>query len=784
MGAGPRPESCRSETLRVQGIVQGVGFRPTVWRLASECGLVGWVRNDAAGVLMEIWGDAASRDGFVERLQLEAPPLARIDAIVRTPGSEGTMPEDFRILASTSGTVRTGVAPDAAVCGECLAEIWNPADRRYRYPFINCTHCGPRLSIVRAVPYDRANTSMASFPLCTECRCEYDDPANRRFHAQPNACPACGPRLWLDDRSGAAPATDDPIRLAAQRLREGRIVAIKGIGGFHLACDASNAQAVAELRRRKRRYAKPFALMARDVAMVERYARISGAERAALLDRAAPIVLLETRCAGLAPEIAPGQGRLGFMLPYAPLHHLLLQELDEPLVMTSGNRSDEPQCVDNGEARSRLGGIADAFLLHDRDIVNRLDDSVVQIADGKARLLRRGRGYAPASLPLPPGMAGSPSVLAMGGELKNTFCLLQDDRLILSQHLGDLENAPTLKDYRRSLGLYRDLFQHRPAMIAVDRHPDYLSTQHGQALAETEGLPCVPVQHHHAHIAACLAEHGWPVEGPKVLGIALDGLGMGEDGALWGGEFLLCDYADSRRLAGFVPVPMLGGTAAMREPWRNAYAHLRLVLGWETLVREYGHTEIVRFLQSKPLATLERMWTQRLNSPPASSCGRLFDAVAAIIDVCRDAAAYEGQAACELESLASPAFDSERERGYGYSIERDAVPWTLSWKPLWRGLLDDLSAGLPLPILAARFHHGLAQAVAEVAAALCREQDISNCILSGGVFQNRLLLEETARRLRAFGLDILMPKRVPANDGGLALGQAVIAAMRELRRMR
>ena len=764
-----------AEQIRITGIVQGVGLRPTLWRLAEECGIAGQVWNDAGGVSMHAWGRQASLENFARRIEAEQPPLSRIDRIVRSPLRDaGDAPTDFRILASREGTVRTDVAADAATCPECLAEVLDPNNRRYRYPFTNCTHCGPRLSIVRAIPYDRANTSMAPFPMCAPCRTEYEDPADRRFHAQPNACGDCGPQFWLEDAAGNRLAPDrecDVIETSARLLRQGDIVAVKGIGGIHLACDAGNPQAVDTLRKRKQRYHKAFALMARDIEMVARYAVASEAEADLLQDRAAPILVLNAAGEPLAAGVAPGQNTLGFMLPYTPLHHLLMQGMTRPIVLTSGNRSDEPQVIGNRDARERLDRIADYYLLHDRDIVNRLDDSVLRMADGRPRFLRRARGYAPRPIPLPEGSGEGGNILAMGGELKNSFCLLQGGRAILSQHMGDLEDAATYLDYRHNLQLYRQLFHFRPDLIAVDRHPDYLSTQLGRAMAAEEGVPLVEVQHHHAHIAGCMAEHGLPLDGGKVLGVALDGLGFGDDGTLWGGEFLLADYRGFKRLARFRPVPMLGGAQAVREPWRNTFAHLLDTPNWEWVAAEFADLEIVRFLQGKPLATLQTMTRKGLNSPRASSAGRLFDAVAAAVGVCRESAGFEGQAAIELEALAAGHFAQQVDFAYGFEL-RDAC---LGWAPLWTPLLRDLSEGVEPGVIAARFHHGVAIAIATTAGRLCRRHAVETVVLGGGVFQNRLLLERTSSLLRDQGLCVLSPVMTPANDGGLSIGQAVIA---------
>jgi hydrogenase maturation protein HypF len=764
--------------------VQGVGFRPTVWRLARECGLVGRVWNDAEGVSIQVWGAPQSLENLVLRLQAEQPPLSRIERIVRTSLDEAEeVPGEFRIVASREGEIRTGVAADAATCPECLAEVLDPANRRYRYPFTNCTHCGPRLSIVRAIPYDRANTSMAAFPMCPRCRAEYEDPADRRFHAQPNACGDCGPRVWLVDAGGKALPPDencDVIETAARLIRAGGILAIKGIGGIHLACDAGNATAVERLRARKHRYHKALALMARDIAMVARFAGVNETEAALLRDRAAPIVVLNAAGESLADGVAPGQHTLGFMLPYTPLHHLLMQGMTRPLVLTSGNRSDEPQTIDNADAHRRLERIADYYLLHDRDIVNRLDDSVLRVADGQPRFLRRARGYAPQPILLPAEFAGAGQLLAMGGELKNTFCLLKAGRAILSQHIGDLEDAMTFRDYLHNLELYRGLFDHRAACIAVDQHPDYLSTRLGRDLAQADAVQLVEVQHHHAHIAACLAEHAVPLDTGPVLGVVLDGLGFGEDGTFWGGEFLLADYTGFRRLARFRPVPMPGGAQAMREPWRNTWAHLAGAFGREALRDRYADLDIVRYLETKPLKGLQTMAGKGLNSPMASSCGRLFDAVAAALGVCRERVSHEGQAAMELESLATPEFHAEARNGYPYQLCEGEIR-TLHWRPLWETLLEDLHRGVAPATIAARFHQGLALAVADTALALCQESALDRVVLGGGVFQNRLLLEGVAGALGRADVRVLSPEKVPANDGGLALGQAAIAAARVIR---
>jgi hydrogenase maturation protein HypF len=772
----------QGEQIRVTGLVQGVGFRPTVWRLAKDCGLRGEVWNDGAGVTIRAWGRRQDLDRFCERLLAEPPPLASIAAIVRDALDQAAPSNEFRIVASRAGPVRTGIVADAATCEACRREILDSQDRRYRYPFTNCTHCGPRLSIVRAIPYDRANTSMAAFSMCPACQAEYDDPADRRFHAQPNACPACGPRVWLVDGAGIGSEPvpgqgEDVIAQASELLGQGKILAIKGIGGFHLACDAGQTEAVAELRRRKGRFHKPFALMARDLAVIRRYARLGELEAQWLQSPAAPILLLERNDQYPLPEaLAPGQRTLGFMLPYTPLHHLLLRDWERPLVMTSGNLSEEPQCIDNRDAASRLQPLADAWLLHDREIVNRVDDSVVRVMDGSPRLLRRARGYAPSPLPLPPGFEQAEELLALGGELKNTFCLLKDGQAILSQHLGDLENELTFKDFTRTLELYARLFEHRPRTLVGDLHPNYRTTRYGRELAARRGLVWRQVQHHHAHIASVLAEHRWPLQGGRVLGIALDGSGYGPDGTIWGGEVLLADYQGYQRLGWLRPVPLPGGTQAILQPWRNSFAQLHSLFGWQNVRQRWGGLEAIQWLDAQPLELLQRMIERGLNAPLTSSCGRLFDALAGLLGVCRERISYEGQAAIEFEALIRPNPDREKDAYPFELVTTEDGASILDPKPLWTAVLSDLQQAVPAASIAERFHAGLADALCELALRLSRQHGITTIALSGGVLQNRTLFEALTCRLRAAGLEPLSHRRVPANDGGLALGQAVIAA--------
>jgi hydrogenase maturation protein HypF len=796
--AQPNARACRSrETvqIRVSGTVQGVGFRPTVWRLARDAGVVGEVLNDASGVLITTTGDSDSLSQFLERLQAEAPPLSRIEAVETRRLDQVLEFSDFQISASEAGENRARVTPDAKTCRDCREEILNPSERRYRYPFANCTNCGPRFSIVRRVPYDRAHTTMADFPMCRACATEYRDPADRRFHAQPIACPACGPSIWVeaqDRRTGVDDCTPyDPIKDAASRLTHGQIVAIRGLGGFHLACDATNAAAVDCLRARKHRYGKPFALMARSLEVIRRYCRVTPPEQDLLESAEAPIVLLEAEGPERLPDgLAPGMTSLGFMLPYTPLHLLLMQQIDRPLVMTSGNLSQEPQVTDLESARTRLSRIADAFVMHDRDIANRIDDSVVRVVAGRARMVRRARGYAPSAIPLPAGFARAPDLLAFGGELKATFCLLRDGFAILSQHQGDLEEPTTFEDYERNLQLYAAMYEHRPRLLAADLHPDYLSSRLARDRAAEGRLPIEEVQHHHAHVASCMAENGVGLDTPPVLGIALDGLGLGDDGTIWGCELLLADYRTYQRLGTLKPVAMPGGAKAVREPWRNTYAHLVAAIGWKQCAGRFASLDLCRYLDQKPLETVDRMLERGLNSPLATSCGRLFDAVAAAVGLCPDRALFEGQAAMELEAEAQKWLLDGRSGDapypFGIRWDDDDARFYIDPTELWLALLEDLRNATPVPCIAARFHQGLAAAICEtvrqIRSTRAPGDGITTAVLSGGCFQNRLLLEEVVRRLEGSGLSCLLHARVPANDGGLALGQAAIAAARALER--
>jgi hydrogenase maturation protein HypF len=744
--------------ISIEGIVQGVGFRPFVYQAARRWGVAGWVRNDSRGVTVEAEGELHRLAGFLWTLRDDIPPLASVSRfeMIDLPVT-GTA--EFVIRESEGTTEKTAqIAPDSFVCPDCLEELFNPADRRYRYPFINCTNCGPRYSIVTAIPYDRRNTTMADFSMCAACRAEYDDPGSRRFHAQPNACPECGPRLTLRDGQGCPMAVKDPVAAAIGLLRQGQIVAVKGLGGYHLAVDAGNDAAVCELRRRKNRDEKPFALMSYSSADVLNFAEADESELRLLGGPERPIVLLRQRAGHpLSPAVAPHNRYFGVMLPYTPLHYLLLKETFPALVMTSGNRSDEPIAYEDGEAVERLAGIADAFLVHDRRIETRTDDSIARVMAGKALLLRRSRGYVPRGVFLP---RPQPSVLALGAELKNAVCLTRDDRAFLSQHIGDLQNAEACASFERTIGHLQQMLELQPQIVAHDLHPDYHSTRYAEGLA---GVRKVAVQHHHAHLASCLAEHG--VEG-EAIGVIFDGIGYGADGRIWGGEFLVGDGKGYRRVGHFAYLPMPGGDAATREPFRMALSCLHHVYGGDL-----PPLPVVAAIPEPERRLLLQMIEKGVNSPLTSSCGRLFDAVAALCGL-RDRISYEGQAALELEM----AIEGEAEAGYyPYDIEHAAEGYIFQPAATIRAIVDDLQGGVPVSAVSARFHNTLAYLVAETCLLVRADTGLARVALSGGVFQNRYLTEKCVAILKRGGFEVLTHSLVPPNDGGLALGQAVIA---------
>jgi hydrogenase maturation protein HypF len=766
----------------VEGVVQGVGFRPFVYSLATSLGLSGLVGNDVDGVFAEVEGSAEAAAKFLALLERQAPPLARIERITTRPlavtGSAG-----FMIVASVpGGPRRTLVSADSATCDDCLREMADPADRRYQYPFINCTNCGPRFTIVRDVPYDRPLTTMSGFAMCARCASEYEDPGDRRFHAQPVCCPACGPCLRLLDPSRAVVAgsrldgaldagtlAPDPIGAAAALLLSGHVLALKGLGGYHLVVDAGNRFASGALRARKHREDKPFAVMVPDLAIARQLCEVDSAAAAALTSARRPIVLLPRLPAAdelIAQSVAPGNRHLGLMLPYTPLHHLLLAAAARPLVMTSGNVSDEPIAYLDADGFERLAGIADAFLVHDRAIHIRTDDSVVRMFGGRESVLRRSRGYVPEpvlvrrSFPRP--------VLACGAELKNTFCLADGDRAFVSHHIGDLENAETLRSFTDGIEHFKRLFDIEPQVVAHDLHPDYLSTKFAVALAEGlhAEVDLVGVQHHHAHIASCLADNG--EDGPAI-GVAFDGTGYGPDGTIWGGEFLIADLASFNRAGCLAPVAMPGGAAAIRQPWRMAAAYL------VSCYRDAMPAGLaVRDRNEQHWAAVTSMADRGINAPLTSSAGRLFDAVAALVGV-RDTINYEGQAAIELEQITDT-----RERGqYHATLTSLAGELRVAGAEYVRAAAEDLAAGVPVPIIAARFHNGVAAAIVAVCRQLREQHGLGVVALSGGVFQNVLLTSHVVTGLQDDGFRVLVHRRVPCNDGGISLGQAVVAGARD-----
>jgi len=775
--------------IHITGIVQGVGFRPFVFTQAVQQGLTGWVCNTSAGVDIEVNGEAAAIDSFIQSLKAGAPPLARIDSL-----DFQEIPihpyEKFEIIHSRAvSDAFQPISPDISICPDCLRELFDPADRRYRYPFINCTNCGPRLTIIDDIPYDRPNTTMRAFEMCPECLAEYTDPYNRRFHAQPTACPACGPQVWLEFAETKAKGQqviargDEAILAVQQLLLEGKIVAIKGLGGFHLACDASNPKTVTELRQRKLRVDKPFALMMLDMDMVEKHCVVSEADRQLLVSRERPIVIVARRsAASVSLEVAPGQNTIGVMLPYTPLHYLLFAPPDEkttsawkikpfsmpPLVMTSGNIVEEPIAFDNQEARHRLSSLADAFLMHDRPIRTRCDDSVMRTYQGASLPLRRSRGYAPYPVNL---SSPSPQILAVGGELKNTFCFGRQHYAFLSHHIGDMENYETYQSFQDNISRYESLFRIKPEAIAYDLHPNYLATRYALERADREGLPVFGVQHHHAHIASCMLENSLPA-GEPVLGVAFDGTGYGEDGAIWGGEFLLADYRSYTRLCHLRYVPLPGGDTAIRKPARTALAYLWASnLDWDESL--YPYTALC----AEELTILKAQLKHKINTPLTSSMGRFFDAAASLCGV-RQVVNYEAQAAIEFEALASP----DDHHTYHFNLERisdqNGKSLQIDPTPLLQELLEDVNRGFPVSMISARFHHTIARMVYEVCIRARDDYGVTQVVLSGGVWQNVTLLHITQELLAQQHFNVFIHHQVPTNDGGLALGQLAVAMHR------
>jgi len=788
-------------SLHITGIVQGVGFRPFVYHLARERGLTGWVLNASDGVYALVEGDPDAVDGFARAILDNAPAMAVVDGIIAEEVEpEGFLGFEIRESRAEEGAM-TLVSPDTATCPECTAELFSASDRRYRYPFINCTNCGPRFTIIGDVPYDRPTTSMRDFPMCPECAEEYADPGDRRFHAQPDACFICGPRLYLNapggapdwgwapevevaprshrDRDVEASRSDAILAAAVDLLRAGRILAIKGLGGFHLACDATNADAVAALRERKRRWGKPLAVMVRDLDTASAYCHVDETEAALLTGSVRPIVLLRKRSTGgpvtgghLAPGVADGLTEIGVMLPYTPLHHLLLSAVDGSLVMTSGNLSDEPIATDNSEALERLAPIADAFLLHDRAILSRYDDSVVRVVEGRTEIVRRSRGYAPFPIALP--FESDTDILAAGPEQKNTFTLLTKGYAFVSQHIGDMENAETLASYEATIRLYERLFRISPETVAFDLHPEYLSTK--WALSQPQ--PKVGVQHHHAHVVSVTAEHGIS---ERVIGVAFDGTGYGEDGRIWGGEVLLADWEEYERFAHLAYVPMPGGAGAVRRPARMAMGTLATF----GLLGHPGADPLRSRLAPGEEATLLRMIERGVNSPLTSSMGRLFDSVAAIVGIADDAR-YEGEAAILLEAAA----DATAEGSYPLGVSggarsgafaENSLPLVVDPTDMLRAILDDVAGGIPIGVISMRFHRAIVGCIVHLCCRASEQSGTRNVALAGGVFMNRLVFGGAVRELDASGLVPLTHVRLPVNDGAVSFGQAVIAWARRHR---
>jgi len=761
--------------ILIRGIVQGVGFRPFIYNLATAHSLHGWVLNSTEGVSIDVEGEKQALETFIDAIPKKAPPLAMIDSVaveyLPLIGYERFVIKALHEVSAERSEHSEGdkgkyikISPDVCTCAACQKELFAVQDRRYRYPFINCTNCGPRFTIIEAIPYDREKTTMRKFKLCPLCQAEYDDPTNRRFHAQPNACAVCGPSVTIEDKTGPIEC-DEPIRETIKLLKEGKIVAVKGLGGFHLACDAENDDAVALLRKRKRRTFKPFAIMSRDLNKIRRYCYIEEEEKQLLESVQRPIVLLKklSNCP-ISELVAPNNNYLGFMLPYTPLHYLLLDSPILALVMTSGNISEEPIAIDNIEARTRLADLADYFLMHNRDVRMRCDDSVTSTLNGREVIIRRSRGYAPFPIDLNFSMQ---EVLACGPELKNTFCLTKENHAFLSQHIGDLQNIEAFNYYQDAIEQFKRLFRVNPKIVAYDLHPEYLSTKYALAYAQ-ENVKLVGVQHHHAHIVSCMAENGLiGIRNSKVIGVACDGTGYGVDGAIWGCEFLLSDEGDFHKCANLKYIPLPGGDVAIKEPYRIALSYLYLAFGEEFLNVE---TPLFKRLDKKRIMMLLRMIERGINSPLTSSCGRLFDAVSSLIGL-REVATYEAQAAIELEMIAN-AHTSEI---YGYKIEKENGVDIIDVRKMFREIVFDLQRGVPREIISAKFHNTVADFIVETCERIRTQNNIDEVVLSGGVFQNRYLITKVLTQLRARKFTPYFHRRVPTNDGGVSLGQAVIA---------
>lgn len=749
----------RSVRITVKGIVQGVGFRPFIYQLAHRSGVSGWVLNSSEGVIIEVEGPDEAVHAFIKGIGEEAPPRSAIASIeVEQIDEQGYCGFVIKESVEKPGEFQL-ISPDIAICDDCLAELFDKNDRRYRYPFINCTNCGPRFTIIKDIPYDRPKTTMAKFKMCPNCQAEYDDPMDRRFHAQPNACPVCGPRVEYSSLvTRHSSLAEDAVKRAVSDLKDGKVVAVKGLGGFHLACNASDDAAVNTLRSRKHRFGKPLAVMVADIAGAERLCFVNDQERDLLISPQRPIVLLKKRDdSSLAKGVAPDNEYLGIMLPYTPLHYILLKDSGLDLVMTSGNLSEEPIAAENEEAFRRLSHIADSFLIHDRDIYSRYDDPVVRVVDGRTVTVRRARSYAPYPVELP--FTVDKEVLAVGGELKSTFCLLKDRYAFISQHIGDLENAETFEHYENTLELYKRLFRVNPELVAYDLHPEYLSTKFAMQMND---VPLVGIQHHHAHIVSAMVEHGIDEE---VIGVSFDGTGYGTDGTLWGGEFLIATLTDFERVMHLKTVRLPGGEVAIRKPYRTAFSYLYSFFGDSYAEKA---PEFVSRLDPVEVEIMKKQVDTGLLSPETSSAGRLFDAVSSLIGV-RDEIEFEGQAAIDLEMVADRDVDGEYELTIGEEIDT---------RPIFEGILADLDKGASQAVIAGKFHNTIAAMIAKACEVLRDSRGYETVVLSGGVFQNSLLVTKATARLKELGFNIVQHEKVPANDGGISLGQAVIAYMR------
>ena len=766
----------RTECIKIKGLIQGVGFRPTIWHYANEMDVRGNILNDGQGVTIIAQAGTRTLDQFIHKITTKPPPLARIDSIARKTISADTEYQEFSIAQSKATPVEISIAPDAATCADCRNDILNKNNRRFQYAFTNCTNCGPRFSIVERLPYDRPNTTMHEFPLCKTCRQEYENPNNRRFHAQPNACEDCGPKVWLESKNNKLAEGHAAIFETAELIRDGKIVAIRGVGGYQLVCDARNTAVVTALRQRKSRPAKAFALMVRDIAQLKAYADVSSAEEKLLISPQAPIVLIKCTSSKITKTIAPNLNRLGFVLPYSPLHILLMSELDFPVVFTSGNLSNNPQCIDVNEAIADLSEITDYYLHHNRGISNRVDDSVLSVFAEKPMAFRLGRGYAPISNRLDEVMTNTKAILACGSQVKNTFSMVDGGRLITSQHIGDLTNQRVTDDFETQLALQKQLFAIEPEYVAVDLHPDYQASIFGRDYAKQHNIECYEVQHHHAHLAACLYDNGYSVDAENVLGIVMDGTGYGPDETIWGGEFLYGSYAQFERLGRISPIAMPGSAQAIIQPWRMLYSYLKQ--------QQFKFSELPeqlqQCLQEKPLETIDKMIENNINSPLTSSCGRLFDAVAAALGICADSISYEGQAAIELQQVAENHTSSDTLSGYHFSVKKTAGYLEIDTSTFWSEMIDDLNKKLTVAEISAKFHIGFAQVVTDLVIRLAKDRCFDHVALCGGVFQNQYLLSLCLTLLTNAGFKCLYHKNLPANDACISVGQACVVASQKL----